>query len=211
VKISGKIATTAGRLLIGLNLAALLVATAGWADSWEAIRAASEKIVTVQADFVQEKHLPFLARPLTSTGRFFFQRPGSVRWEYVSPVKSILVSRQGNTRRFVEQDGRWIADAGVKMAGMQVVMGQISGWMSGRFSDSADFDAALVGSNKVVLTPKKAALSRIINRIELILSDAPGVVDTVTVVEGADAYTVWTFTHTRTNMPLPPAVFSRIP
>ena len=38
--------------------------TLGWADSFEGIRAAAEKIHSLEADFVQEKHMRILARPL---------------------------------------------------------------------------------------------------------------------------------------------------
>jgi len=142
------------RIWIGVGLVGLVLITAGWTSNWESIQAAAEKIESIQADFVQEKHLPFLVRPLESKGRFYFQRPGSVRWAYASPFKSILISHEKNTRRFVEEDGQWIEDVGVKMAGMQVVMTQISQWMSGRFTGSSDFDAQKASANKVVLIPK---------------------------------------------------------
>ncbi len=194
-----------------MGLAILVLVTAGWTENWTSIRAAAEKIESIQADFVQEKHLPFLVKPLESTGRFYFTRPDSVRWEYASPFKSILVSHQGNTRRFVAENGTWIEDAGVKMAGMQVVMTQISQWMSGQFTGSADFDAKIAADSKVVLTPRNDALSRMIRRIELTLSDRPGVVASVMVIEGDDAYTVWAFKNIRTNDSLKPALFTTAP
>lgn len=202
---------TCHRIFIGVVLVTLVLITAGWTNDWESIQAAAEKIESIQADFVQEKHLSFLVRPLESTGRFYFHRPGSVRWEYASPFKSILVSHKGNTQRFVEENGEWIEDVGVKMAGMQVVMTQISQWMSGQFTSSSDFDARLVATNKVVLIPKSDALARLIQRIELVLSDRPGVVESVTVIEGADAYTVWAFRNIRTNGSLSPTLFSDVP
>ncbi|RTZ95458.1 MAG: hypothetical protein DSY90_13470 [Deltaproteobacteria bacterium] len=199
------------RVFPGTILALLVLICAGWTKSWTSIQAAAEKIESIQADFVQEKHLPFLVKPLESTGRFYFKRPGSVRWEYVSPLKSILVSHQGNTRRLVEENGAWIEDVGVKMAGMQVVMTQISQWMSGRFTDSTDFDARIADDGKVVLTPGNKALSRMIRRIELTLSDRPGVVDSVKVIEGDDAYTVWAFKNIQTNKPFKPTLFTVVP
>jgi hypothetical protein len=122
-----------------------------------------------------------------------------------------LISHEGNTRRFVEEEGKWIEDVGVKMAGMQVVMTQISQWMSGRFTSSSDFDAQKASANKVVLIPKSGGLAEIIQRIELILSDRPGVVESVTVFEGDDAYTVWAFKNIQTNELLAPALFTEVP
>ena len=43
------------------------------------------RLRSVQAEFVQEKHLKILTRPLVSRGTFAFQAPQSLRWEYRSP------------------------------------------------------------------------------------------------------------------------------
>ena len=98
-----------------LAVAALALLMAGWADSWDSIRRESEQVRSIRARFVQKKHLPILARPFVSEGRFYFQAPGSVRWEYAKPVPSILLVHQGRARRYVRGNDGWVPEAGERL------------------------------------------------------------------------------------------------
>ena len=64
--------------------AVLLLASAffsiGWGGSWEELKSAAGPIKSISAEFVQEKHLKILARPLVSSGVFYYQAPASLRW-----------------------------------------------------------------------------------------------------------------------------------
>ncbi|MBC2712346.1 MAG: outer membrane lipoprotein carrier protein LolA [Desulfosarcina sp.] len=168
----------------------------GWADTWESIRAAAGNVDAISADFVQEKHLPILARPLVSKGRLFYRRPDSLRWEYTSPVKSVLLMHDGDARRFVQSDQGLVEDASVRLQAMQFVMPEISGWLGGRFQDNPLFDASLHGTNKILLVPKDAGMARFIQRIELFMSDRPGVIEKVMIFESEDAFTRMVFSNT---------------
>jgi len=84
----------------------------GWADDWEGIRAASGKLTSISADFVQEKHMKILSRPLVSRGVFHYQNPASLRWEYQSPIQSILLMHNGKTKRYVQGAQGLIEDSG---------------------------------------------------------------------------------------------------
>lgn len=95
----------------------------GWADSWEQIKSTAGSITSVQAEFVQEKHLPILARPLTSKGVFYYQPPRSLRWEYRSPIQSIVAMSDGRAKRFVSTGASGFSEErGAGMEAMQVVM-----------------------------------------------------------------------------------------
>jgi outer membrane lipoprotein-sorting protein len=198
----------------GRFLCAVLVVAAGlclgWAESWESIRAAASGIERISAEFVQEKHLAILAKPLVSEGRFFYRRPDALRWEYRSPVKSVLLMHDGGTRRFVESDGRLVEDAGVRLQAMQVVMPEISGWLGGRFQDNSLFDASLSGIHKILLVPKDPGMARFIQRVELLMSDRPGVIDQVLIVESVDAFTRMVFTNTQVNPVLDDRLFQDV-
>lgn len=171
----------------------------GWADSWEGIRAAAEDVKAISADFVQEKHLPILARPLVSNGRFVYRRPDSLRWEYFSPVKSVLLMVDGKARRFVQSEQGLVEDVGARIQAMQFVMPEIGGWLSGRFEDNPMFDARLEENGRIVLTPRDEGMARFIQRIELHLSERPGVIEQVLIFEGEKAYTRMQFTDIQVN------------
>lgn len=195
------------RWLVCLALMVSAALCLGWADTWEGIRTAAEQVESVSADFVQEKHLPILARPLVSQGRLFYRRPDDLRWEYTAPVKSVLLMHAGEARRFVQSDEGLMEDAGVRLQAMQVVMPEISGWLGGRFKDNPLFEAALTGAGAIRLVPKDAEMARFIQRIELILAEQPGVIQEVLIFESEDAFTRMVFSHAQVNPALDDRIF----
>ena len=180
----------------------------GWADSWQAIRVNSGKISSVQANFCQEKHLKMLSRPLISQGIFVFQAPASLRWQYLSPVQSLLLMDNGTTRTFSQQDGKLVEQGSMGMDAMQVVSQEISLWLAGRFTDNPTFAAELHPGRMIVLTPKEEGLARFISRIELVLADQPGLMESVTIYEGEDSFTRLLFSNARLNEKIPATVFT---
>lgn len=180
----------------------------GWADSWDAIRNNAGKLTSIQAEFSQEKHLKILARPIISKGIFVFQSPASLRWQYLSPIKSLLLMHEGNTRKFSQQDGQLIEEHSMNMDAMQVVTQEISQWLDGRFTDNPTFAAELRPGRMIVMTPKQEGLAKLISRIELILSDQAGLMESVTIYEGEDSYTRLIFNNALLNQDLPSTVFT---
>lgn len=183
----------------------------GWADSLEDLKAATGKITSVQADFVQAKHLKILSKPLISKGVIYYKAPGSLRWEYQEPIRSILLAHNGKTRRFQGDGSRFSEEKSANIQFMQVVMTQISQWLAGNFNDDAIFTTKMVTGRKIILTPKEKNFAGIIERIELNLSDTPGVIDRVMIYEQADAYTQMDFSRTRINPELADDIFQKAP
>lgn len=182
----------------------------GWADSWESIRNAASRVDSISADFVQEKHLPILTKPLISKGRLLYRRPDALRWEYTSPVKSVLLMHGGDARRFIQSDRGLVEDVSVRLQAMQFVMPEISGWLCGRFQGNPMFDAKLTGINTIVLVPKDPGMARFIQRIELLMSDRPGVIEQVLIFESDDAFTRMAFSNTQVNPALDDRLFQEV-
>ena len=182
----------------------------GWADTWEGIQSAASTITSVRAEFVQEKHMEILARPVVSKGIFYFQAPNSLRWEYRSPVQSILLMHDGRTKRYILKNGAITEDAGAHLQSMQVVLQDIAQWLNGRFEENPAFSASLEPNRKIVLRPKEKSLANIIQRIELILSDRPGIIAAVMIYEGEKSYTRFEFKNTVLNQPLRDSIFRKI-
>lgn len=62
------------------------------------LKAALSGISGLSGDFVQEKHLPYLKKPIRSQGFFRFSKPDSLYWEYLSPAQSGLEIKGGQVR-----------------------------------------------------------------------------------------------------------------
>jgi outer membrane lipoprotein-sorting protein len=166
-------------------------------------------IESVQSDFIQEKHLKMLVRPIISTGKLLFQAPKSLRWEYTSPFASILLMHEGKVKRIIERDGRFQEEKGMRLDAMQVVLTEISSWLDGRFTDNELFKVSFSDSGTVLLVPKDQAFGNLIEKIELKLADQKGLLDMVTIVEGPDASTVMTFSNRVLNQNIPVTSFTQ--
>ena len=190
-------------LLISVCCVVFLLVSIGQAAEQDAPR-----LQSIQAGFIQEKHLKILVRPLVSTGTFAFQAPQSLRWEYQTPVPSILLLHGGKVRKFIARDGRLVEDQGMGLDSMQVVLGQISSWLDGRFTDNDMFRVSFADNRTVLLTPKQQALAGMISSIELQLADCKGLLNAVTIYEDPESYTRMTFSNRVLNKELPAAVFT---
>ena len=145
--------------------------------------------------------------PLVSHGRLVFRKPASLRWEYLTPLKSLLLMHDGKTRQYVDRDGRLAAVTGPAIEALPVVMAEITNWLSGRFQDSTDFRAELVAGQKIVLVPRNPALAGMIQKIELTFDDTPGMIRKVTIVESEDSVTILSFIDPQLNPKVPETVF----
>ena len=164
----------------------------GWANTWEDIRRESKKIHSVSAQFSQKKHVQILTRPLVSKGFFYFQAPDSVRWEYTSPIKSVLITHKGNIKRYTQGEKGLVEDAGGPLEAMQIVLQEIGRWTRGEFTENEHFFATLKGGQAPEHNPHAerkrdgAMISRIVNNP---LADRQGVIKTVKIFENEGNHT----------------------
>jgi outer membrane lipoprotein carrier protein len=197
------------RILIILSVLLGCGMLVGWSDSWEQIRQVSAGVTTIQAGFVQRKHLKILSRPLVSEGRFYFRSPDALRWEYLSPVRSVLLLSGGDVKRYISQNNRLVEDRHGSAQVMKFILPEIAAWSRGRFDSSPAFYAVLhPGSRtRIVLTPKDRNLGAMIQTVEITLSSKPGEIEAVRIIESDEAYTDIEFKNIRTNSRIDDVLF----
>jgi outer membrane lipoprotein-sorting protein len=203
------------RIKIAISIFVLCMICSAWArpgvaGSLAEIRAAAEGITSVKGDFIQEKHMPILARPLVARGYFAYQRPASLRWEYRQPLHSVLLLHNGEAHRFIQSDAGWQEDSEAAMQSMDFILQEIAKWLNGRFDDNPLFNVTLDPDDKIVMTPKDKGMDQFIQRIELIMSDRPGIIKEVIISENADSFTRFTFVDPKINEPVAPAEFQKV-
>ncbi len=184
--------------------------TAGFCAEWEELRQAAARIKSLQTDFVQEKHLKILRKPVVSKGRLYFSPPGHMRWEYISPIKSVVLMRRDKMDMYLWSEGRWTRDDGRSLEIRRTVLDEISGWFSGQFKETSSFTPSLVSGppTRIILAPRQG-LKGFIERVVLTLSRTPGVMESVEIVEGDDAKTRIKFMNVRLNTSLPEKIFEK--
>ncbi len=161
---------------------------------------------------LEQKKMKILSRPIVSKGRFFYRAPGDLRWEYDSPIRSVLLLNEGNVERFTWRDGKYSRDAGGSLEGLRFVLQDISGWLAGDFVSSTTFTAELKhGSpDRIVLSPRDESFTKFIQRVELTLAPTPGVLRSVEIVESQENSTYIEFQNVETNLPFGEGLFTGV-
>ncbi len=178
-----------------------------WSESFESIKQATDKVQSIESSFIQKKQLKILKRPLISKGKFYFQKPDSLRWEYLSPVPVVLMSHQGKIKRYLKKDGQFKEDIGAHLQAMQIVIQEIAHWLAGNFDQNPSFNPELLQKGTIRLTPKNQDMKDIISHIELNLSNQPGVIDTVWIHENKSSVTILDFQSAKINLPIEESLF----
>ena len=129
-----------------------------WTDNLDSIRRAGSNVNSLSALFTQTNDIKILKHKMVLNGAFYYQRPGSIRWEYTTPYKSILLMNKGQLRRFTWSDSQWIQNTDPTAQVMQPVILEMRRWLSGRFTSSPTFKAALEPGQprRIILIPGKA-------------------------------------------------------
>lgn len=60
----------------------------GKAGTFARIEKAVSTVQAVTSEFIQERRLAMLKEPVVSTGRFYYEKPDKLRWEFISPDPS---------------------------------------------------------------------------------------------------------------------------
>lgn len=199
-----------GACLAGILLFWLLPASV-WAqsDTLDRVREGAKQIHSLEAGFIQKKQMKILLKPLVSKGYFYFKAPGSIRWEYRTPINSVITMHKGDIKRFFRMNGKMVSDSGASLQVMQVVLQYITLWLGGQFDDNSDFKVSATKTH-IELTPRKS-MPGMIARIELRLSDQPGIIDEIVIVEDKENNTKIEFIGLKVNQPISDSVFQEIP
>lgn len=183
-----------------------------WADDFARLRKDSARISTISADFVQKKSMKILSKPLVSEGKFYFAAPDSIRWEYSKPLKSVVISSKGNTKRYIASGGKMVEDKTGGAQAMKIVLDEVAGWMSGKFDSNPSYTATLQeGLNTVItMTPVGKSMAGMIEKIEITVSRKDASIKSVRIIESANAETLIEFTHVVVNKKITPSVFQDV-
>ena len=200
------------RFILSTLLLFILLPRIAFADGFEQLRSNSANIKTVQARFVQKKLMKILARPLISEGRFFYAAPDSLRWEYLKPLRSVVLSGKGSTKRYIMSGGKMVEDKSGGVKAMSIVLGEIINWMSGKFDGNPSFQATLKeGANTLItLVPIEQNMAGMIEKIEISVVRKTMVVKSVKIIEGKNAATIIDFSNVEINKGINSSVFQDV-
>jgi len=159
---------------------------------------------------MQKRSLPILTKPLISEGRFFFTAPDSLRWEYLSPLRSVTLQKGDTFQLYHFSEGKWKPEITQAAESRQMVLTEIRQWFQGRFDESKAFKHQYFPGPpaRVVLIPGEG-IDKFIQRIEIVLSAKPGVIDRVEVEEPGGSRTSIEFKNVEINSTFSSEVFEK--
>jgi outer membrane lipoprotein carrier protein len=196
--------------LMVLIAAAVFFAAIGHAQDLTALKEKFSNIRSVKADFIQTRSIQILTKPLFSEGKLFFYAPGSLRWEYLSSPRSVMLQKGNNTRFYDFVDGAWKPEKTRANESRRMVFSEIIHWFQGRFDESDAFEHFYSpGPPERVILVAKEGIDEFISRIEIVLSAKPGVVDRVEIEEPGGSLTTIEFKDVEINSDISSEVFEK--
>jgi outer membrane lipoprotein-sorting protein len=196
--------------LIVLITVGLFSAEIAPAQDWNSLKEAFRNIRSVKADFLQKRFLQILTKPLLSEGKLFFYTPDSLRWEYLSPLRSVMLQKGGTIQVYNFSEDVWKPEMTQAVEARRMVLAEISQWFQGRFDQSKGFKHVYSpGPPACVILVPGEGINRFIQRIEILLSAKPGVIDRVEIEEPGGSRTSIQFKNVEINSSFSSEVFEK--
>jgi outer membrane lipoprotein-sorting protein len=188
----------------------LLSAASALSQDLSSLKEASRNIRSVKAEFLQKRFLQILTKPLLSEGKLFFYAPDSLRWEYLNPLRSVMLQKGSTIQVYNFSEGKWKPEITQAVEARRMVVAEISQWFQGRFDESKAFKHVYSPGPpaRVILVPGEG-INRFIHRIEIILSVRPGVIDRVEIEEPGGSRTSIEFRNVEINSSISSEVFEK--
>ncbi len=134
------------------------------------MHASNEKIFSIQSDFVQKRTLSIMDEALVSSGKFYYKKPGLIKWDQQLPSPYYFIL---NGDKVIRYDGkkRQVISAGSPQVSYfkDFILGTVNGSMlkSEQFSSSFAREDNEVA---IILIPLHKALKKRIEKIQLIFA-----------------------------------------
>ncbi len=189
---------------------ALFFAEIASAQDWATLKETFRNIRSVKAEFVQKRYLKILTKPLLSEGKLFFNIPNSLRWEYLTPLRSVMLQKGSTVRIYNFFEGEWKPEMPESVEATRMVLAEISQWFQGRFDESKSFKRLYSPGppGRVTMVPGEG-INRFIQRIDIVLSARPGVIDRVEIEEPGGSRTSIEFRNVEINSSFSSEVFEK--
>ncbi len=175
----------------------------------QTVNAVAKKIQTLNTDFIQYKHMDFLAKDIETSGKMFFKEPNMLKWQYKKPYNYSIIFKNGKI--LIDDEGK---KSSVDI-GNSKIFGKINklivGSVSGNMFDDAAFTISFFKTkinNITRLIPKDAALKKYIKQIELTFDINDATVIQIKLIESTEDYTRIVLKNKQLNAKIDDSLFA---
>ncbi len=169
---------------------------------------ATQKIISIKSDFVQEKNLSMLSEKITSKGKFLFKKENRVRMEYIQPFQYLMIL---NKDKVFIKDGQKENKVSTKSNKLFQQINKIMiDCMQGTALNNADFKTRVFENKNmtlVELTPAIKGLKELFKSINIVIDRKDFSVLSINMLELSGDNTLLRFTNKELNAIIPDALF----
>lgn len=174
------------------------------------INTVAAQMKTMECDFVQTKTVKMLNSKLVSRGKMYYQQPGKLRWQYLSPYQYTFVLN-GNQVRLKSQGRSDVINVEQNKMFKEITRIMMNSVLGKCVNSSRDFKVSLSGRGnnwKAVMTPQSKTMKQMFQSILVAFNLQRGMVSAVQLVEKNGDKTVIVLKNIKTNQPLHADIFS---
>lgn len=169
----------------------------------------AQKIKTLSTDFVQYKHLDFLSKDITSSGKMLLKTPNKLNWQYDKPIKYTIIF--SNNKVLINDQGKKNKIDLGNSKKFEKINKMIVGSISGDLFDDTEFKISYY-KNKTQriakLIPLSKELTTYIQTVVLYFPNNDNSIVEVQLIEPSKDYTRIVFKNKRINQTISDASFT---
>lgn len=172
------------------------------------IQAASDQVRSFSSAFVQERKLALFTEPVIFHGSLTVVRPDRLRWEFTSPVPSVLIFSGEKGMRCNADAPPMSFDLGSDPI-MRTVAEQLWLWLGGDYSRLESlYHMEKSGPSSLKITPKEEGVAKFISAITITFNTTSRQPEKVEIAEPGGDATVITFQSYVLNSNTPDVLFT---
>jgi len=165
------------------------------------VLAKNKAVQTMQADFIQKKHLDFMSKDIETFGKMAFAKPDKLNWQYTQPYQYRIVFRKDHIQlNDAGKVSNLKADNKVFKKINHLIVSTVSGEMFDEQSFKIEF-YKVQALTQLRLLPKDKTLLKFIGEIHLFFA-ADYTVERVKLIEPNNDYTEIFFSNKKLNTSL---------
>ena len=170
----------------------------------------SSGIHYLECDFVQTKHLKILSDKMVSKGKMYFEQPGRLRWEYLSPYEYVFILN-GDQVMLKNAARTDVIDVNRNKMFKEIARIMMNSIMGSCLSDEKSFNTTIKETPEewvATLIPLKKDMKQMWSKLVLHFDRARKIVSMVEMYENNGDHTTIVMQNVSQNKPIDKAVFN---
>jgi outer membrane lipoprotein-sorting protein len=166
-------------------------------------------IQTLESNFIQEKHLTLLDKPLVLKGTISIEKPALFAWHVREPLRYSMVIEDKIVRQWDEDTDKVQEISLSKNPVFKMAIQQMRGWFSGAYASMiGEYDVTVLNEDPVslIFVPRKTAFAQeMIENVTIVFEPNGRHIQKIQIVEKRGDSTLLTFSNTLLNIPIDPS------